>query len=93
MTSMFSGCKFLTEINLSSFNTQNKVKINDMFLDCSSLKNIDKCKDKKILEEFKRTKEKWSIKIAVGIIIILKILKINNWIKKIIKRLINILIN
>ena len=48
---MFSGCKSLTNINLSNFNTQNVTNMSDMFSGCKSLKKKNIItKDKKILK-------------------------------------------
>ena len=38
MASMFSGCKSLTNIDLSNFNTQNVTDMSFMFSGCDSLK-------------------------------------------------------
>ena len=38
---MFYGCSSLTNINLSSFNTNNVTNMRCMFSGCSSLTNID----------------------------------------------------
>ena len=38
---LFDGCKSITNINLSNFNTQNITNIEGMFSGCESLKNID----------------------------------------------------
>jgi len=38
---MFDGCKSLTNIDLSNFNTQNVINMVSMFSWCNSLKNID----------------------------------------------------
>ena len=40
MSGMFSGCKNLTELDLSKFNTSKVEYIGNMFSDCTSLKNI-----------------------------------------------------
>ena len=37
---MFKGCKSLTKINLSNFNTQNVTDMGYMFYECSSLTSI-----------------------------------------------------
>ena len=37
---MFSGCKSLTNIGLSNFNTQNVTDMSFMFKECYSLANI-----------------------------------------------------
>ena len=53
MASMFSGCKSLTNLNLSNFNTQNAKEMYMMFFNCKSLdKNKIITKDNKILENF-----------------------------------------
>ena len=41
MSDMFKYCSSLTNIDLSSFNTQNVTDMNGMFSNCSSLINID----------------------------------------------------
>ena len=41
MSGMFSGCKSLTNINLSNFNTQNVENMSNTFLTCESLTNIN----------------------------------------------------
>ena len=41
MSVMFGGCKSLTNIDLSNFNTQNVTNMNFMFGGCNSLTNID----------------------------------------------------
>ena len=38
---MFSECKYLTNINLSNFNTQNVINMSFMFKECESLTNIN----------------------------------------------------
>ena len=38
---MFFGCSSLTNINLSSFNSENVTNMSEMFLGCSSLINLD----------------------------------------------------
>ena len=38
---MFEGCTNLTNIDLSSFNTQNVTNMEGMFFNCSNLTNID----------------------------------------------------
>ena len=38
MTQMFSGCNLLTNLNLSNFNTQNVIDMNEIFTGCKSLK-------------------------------------------------------
>ena len=38
---LFSGCKSLTNIDLSNFNTQNITNMSGMFSECNSLTNID----------------------------------------------------
>ena len=38
---MFYGCSYLTNINLSNFNTQNVNNMSSMFYGCSSLTNIN----------------------------------------------------
>ena len=38
---MFSGCTYLTNLNISNFNTQNVTNMNNMFADCSSLTNLN----------------------------------------------------
>ena len=38
---MFSSCYYLTNINLSNFNTQNVTTMSYMFYDCKSLTNIN----------------------------------------------------
>jgi len=40
MQLMFDGCKSLTELDLSSFNTKNVLIIESMFGDCKKLKTI-----------------------------------------------------
>jgi len=51
---MFSGCKLLTNIDLSNFNTQNVTNMSDMFWGCESLKNeFIVTKDKNILKKLK----------------------------------------
>ena len=48
---MFCGCKSLTKIDLSNFNTQNVTKMSNMFWRCESLKNeFTITKDKNILK-------------------------------------------
>ena len=50
---MFSGCKSLTNINLSNFNTQNVTNMSFMFAGCSSLKKEKIItKNYQILNEF-----------------------------------------
>jgi len=50
---MFSGCKSLTNLNLSNFNTQNVTNMNAMFYNCKSLKKENIItKDNKILNNF-----------------------------------------
>lgn len=41
MYDMFSGCKSLTSLDLSSFNTANVKSMSDMFSGCNSIKDID----------------------------------------------------
>ena len=41
MSSMFSFCSSLKELNLSNFNTNNVINLNSMFYGCSSLKKIN----------------------------------------------------
>ena len=41
MYHMFEGCKCLTSLNLSSFNTNNVIDMSYMFSGCSSLTNLD----------------------------------------------------
>ena len=41
MSNMFSECNYLTNINLSSFNTQNVIDMSFMFNGCNSIKNIN----------------------------------------------------
>ena len=41
MENMFDKCSSLTNLNLSSFNTQKVTKMNFMFCNCSSLINLD----------------------------------------------------
>ena len=51
---MFYGCKSLTNINLSNFNTQNATNMSGMFDGCNSLKKENIItKDIKILNIFK----------------------------------------
>ena len=38
MSYIFCNCKSLTYLNLSNFNTQNVIIMNDMFVNCISLK-------------------------------------------------------
>ena len=38
---MFKGCKSLTHVNLSSFNTSKTTNMGNMFEGCSSLININ----------------------------------------------------
>ena len=38
---MFSNCSSLTNLDLSNFNTQNVINMNEMFSNCSSLTNLD----------------------------------------------------
>ena len=50
---MFYGCKSLTTIDLSNFNTQNATNMSYMFDGCYSLKKeFVKTKDKNLLNEF-----------------------------------------
>ena len=44
---MFAGCKSLTKIDLSSFNTQNVIDIRYMFAGCKNLNKIDYSKCRK----------------------------------------------
>ena len=37
----FIKCRALKELNLSSFNTNKVIKMNDMFFGCCSLKELD----------------------------------------------------
>ena len=41
MSCLFKGCKSLTNINLSNFNTNKVTNMSGMFYECSSLANID----------------------------------------------------
>ena len=41
MAGMFSYCKSLTSLNLSSFNTSNVTKMNTMFFSCKSLTSLN----------------------------------------------------
>ena len=41
MSSMFSGCSSLKELNLSNFNTNNVTNMRYMFYKCSSLKELN----------------------------------------------------
>lgn len=41
MTSMFSSCYRLSDVNLKNFNTANVITMSSMFYSCVSLKNID----------------------------------------------------
>ena len=41
MTSMFSGCTSLTDLDLSGFDTSNVTEMYSMFYNCSSLKSVD----------------------------------------------------
>ena len=41
MTSMFSSCYRLSDVNLKNFNTANVTRMSSMFYSCVSLKNID----------------------------------------------------
>ena len=41
MSYMFFECSSLTNIDLSSFNTQNVKNMSNMFYDCDSLTNIN----------------------------------------------------
>ena len=41
MSWMFYYCKSLINLNLSNFNTQNVINMNDMFCKCHSLTNIN----------------------------------------------------
>ena len=41
MTSMFSTCIYLSDVNLKNFNTANVTTMSSMFYGCESLKNID----------------------------------------------------
>ena len=41
MAAMFFGCSNLTNVDLSSFNTQKVANMWSMFGECSNLKNID----------------------------------------------------
>ena len=53
MSRMFEGCKSLTNINLSNFNTNNVTDVRGMFCECSSLRKENIItNDKKILTEF-----------------------------------------
>ena len=45
---MFYECRDLTNLNLSNFNTQNVIDMNDMFCGCNSLVNINSGDDKKV---------------------------------------------
>ena len=38
---MFSSCEYLTNLNLSNFNTQNVNNMYKMFYDCKSLTNLN----------------------------------------------------
>ena len=40
MSNMFYGCKSLSSLNLSSFNTEKVQDMSKMFIDCSSLQTI-----------------------------------------------------
>ena len=52
MGSMFSLCDSLTSLNLSNFNSQNVIKIDEMFNGCTSLKKESVIvKDDKIIKE------------------------------------------
>ena len=52
MSSMFVGCKSLTNLNLSNFNTQNVTDMSFMFVGCKSLK-----KEKVISKDYKILKK------------------------------------
>ena len=53
MSWMFNGCKSLTNINLSNFNTNNVTNMSLLFFQCYELKkNNIITKDKRILNEF-----------------------------------------
>ena len=52
MSFMFSQCKSLKEINLKSFNAKN-AEINNMFLGCSLLKQLN-ASDEKIIKEYSK---------------------------------------
>ena len=41
MSSMFSGCSSLKELNLNNFNTNNVTDMSAMFRGCSSLKELN----------------------------------------------------
>ena len=41
MSNMFGGCSSLTELNLSSFNTNNVAYMDNMFTGCASLKELN----------------------------------------------------
>jgi len=41
MMGMFSGCKSLTELDLSSWNTKSVTDMSEMFADCRKLKSVD----------------------------------------------------
>ena len=57
---MFYGCKSLTNINLSNFNTKNVQDMKGMFYGCKSLTNINS-NDTKLLEQFKQVHQNCSI--------------------------------
>ena len=55
MSFMFDGCKSLSNLNLSNFNTQNVTNMSSMFHECKSLKNNKVLiKDDKLKKELEK---------------------------------------
>ena len=53
MSSMFSVCSSLSNLNLSNFDTKNVIELHCMFYQCSSLKKTNVItKDNKIINEY-----------------------------------------
>jgi surface protein len=58
---MFNDCKNLSELNLSSFNTNNVIYMSEMFYDCNDLNKviINKLNIKEFKEEINISKIKF----------------------------------